>query len=158
MHCREKDQITYGQAAYLGLSGKIIPTEFYGSSILESDTPVTAAELVCHMREDLGIPHVRVAGSADLPATRLGLCFGTPAGVQQLLSESVEILITGEASEWRISEYARDAALLGMNRSVIVMGHIGSEAGGMMWLKDDLAKKHPDLEFEYFESYSVYQN
>jgi putative NIF3 family GTP cyclohydrolase 1 type 2 len=156
MHRREKDQITYGQAEYLGLSGKITPTQYGGSSILESDRPITASELVRHMREDLGIPYARAAGAAELPARRIGLCFGTPSGVAEILAGDADMVITGEASEWRISEYARDAALLGMNKSLIVMGHIGSEAGGMMWLKRDLEAKHPDLELEYFESGSVY--
>lgn len=158
MHYRDKDLISYGQAKYLGLGGKIEKTRFLGSSMLECDTPVSAGELVLKMKNELGIPHVRVAGETEKKYTKIALCFGTPSGVLDLLIEEAEIVITGEASEWKIAEYARDAALLGMDKALIVMGHIGSEAGGMMVLADDLANKYKELDVRYFESGAVYKN
>ena len=158
MHYREADLISYGQAKYLGLSGKISSTRFFGSSMMESDTPVSARELVMKMKNELGIPHVRVAGELDKKCTKIALCFGTPGGVSELLREEAEIVLTGEASEWKLSEYARDAALLGVNKALIVIGHIGSEAGGMIVLAQDLAEKYPDLDVKYFESGAVYHD
>jgi len=159
MHCRpNNDLITKGQAKYLGLSGKIRATEFFGSSMMDSDTPVSAGELVRKMKYELGINHVRVAGEIDKKYTRIALCFGTPGGVVDLLRGEAQIVITGEASEWRLSEYARDAALLGMDKALIVMGHIGSEAGGMIVLAEELGEKYKDLDVRYFESGAVYHN
>ena len=100
---------------------------------------------------------IETAGEVDKKFTKIALCFGTPGGVRELLMNEAEIVITGEASEWKISEYARDAALLGMDKAVIVMGHIGSEAGGMIVFADELAKKYPQLEVKYFESGAVYK-
>ena len=114
--------------------------------------------IVMKMKNELGIPHVRVAGELDKKCTKIALCFGTPGGVSELLREEAEIVLTGEASEWKLSEYARDAALLGVNKALIVIGHIGSEAGGMIVLAQDLAEKYPDLDVKYFESGAVYHD
>ena len=156
MHYREADLISHGQAKYLGLSGEITPTKYNGSSMLTSDTPISAYELITHAKNDLKIPHVRVAGDPYYKCTKIALCFGTPGGVFDLLQGDAEMVITGEACEWKIAEYARDAALLGFGKALVVMGHIGSEAGGMIVFADDLQKKYPELEVRYFESSSVY--
>ena len=158
MHYRNADLISYGQVKYLGLSGKIEATQYSASSMMISDTPVSARELVSRMKNELGIPHVRVSGELDKKFTKIALCFGTPGGVFELLRDEAEIVLTGEASEWRLAEYARDGALLGFDKALIVMGHIGSEAGGMIVLADDLKEKYKDLEVQYFESGAVYHD
>ena len=158
MHYRYGDDlITKGQAKYMGLRGKIEPTQYFGSSMMVSETPISAKEIVLKAKKELGIPHVRAAGEVDKKFTKIALCFGTPGGVRELLMNEAEIVITGEASEWKISEYARDASLLGMDKAIIVMGHIGSEAGGMIVFADELAKTYPELEVKYFESGAVYK-
>ena len=69
----------------------------------------------------------------------------------------VEIVLTGEACEWKLGEYARDAAALGFNKTLIVMGHIGSERDGMRLLTHRLQERHADLDIRYFECGEVYQ-
>ena len=66
------------------------------------------------------------------------------------------MVLTGETCEWQLGEYARDAAALGMNKSLIVMGHIGSERAGMYHLAKTMEKDYPDLEIKYFECDEVY--
>jgi putative NIF3 family GTP cyclohydrolase 1 type 2 len=39
----------------------------------------------------------------------------------------VEVLITGEVSEWEVVEYVRDAALQGRHTALILLGHNASE-------------------------------
>ena len=109
------------------------------------------------MENDLNIAHVRIAGERNKKSTRLALCFGTPGGVFDLLrDENIEIVLTGEACEWMLGEYARDAAALGINKTLIVMGHIGSERDGMRLLSQKLSMRHSDLDIKYFESGEVY--
>ena len=55
-----------------------------------------------------------------------------------------------------LGEYARDAGALGFNKSIIVMGHIGSERDGMKLLAERLSKKHNSFETKYFECGEVY--
>ena len=42
------------------------------------------------------------------------------------------------------------------NKAVLVMGHIGSERAGMVYLADILKKKHPELNINYIECEEVY--
>ena len=157
MHHREVDQIPEGEIYYLGLKGKVEKTQYFASYIMTLDEPITAKQLANKMEKDLGIAHVRIAGTMGKPSTRIALCFGTPGGVFDLLQrEDVEMVLTGEACEWMLGEYARDAAALGYNKTLIVMGHIGSERDGMRLLAKRLDKKHEDLDVRYFECGEVY--
>ena len=157
MHHRKKDQITEGEIHYLGLDGTLEMTQYSASYVLKLNEPITALELAQRMEKELNIKHVRIAGARDRRATRIAACFGTPGGVYELLTgDDVEIVLTGEACEWKLSEYARDANALGMNKSLIVMGHIPSERDGMRLLAERLKKKHPELDIQYIESGEVY--
>ncbi len=157
MHGRSVDQIPEGELYYLGLKGKVEKTPYSASYMFTSDTPITALELANKMEKELGIKRVRIAGSRDKKSTKIALCFGTPGGVFELLcDENVEMVLTGEACEWKLAEYARDADALGMNKTLIVMGHIGSERDGMRLLAKRISEKYTELEACYIECGEVY--
>lgn len=157
MHHLFPDEITIGELEGLGLRGKLEKTEYFASYRLTLDEPTTAREIARRAREELGVKHVRICGAVDRELTHVAACFGMPAGTFELLCEDeTELLIIGETVEWKVCEYARDAAAMGLNKSMIVMGHIGSEREGMKRLTKTLAAEHPDLEFRYFECGEVY--
>ncbi|MBQ2809386.1 MAG: Nif3-like dinuclear metal center hexameric protein [Clostridia bacterium] len=156
MHHRPIDQIPEGEIYYMGLKGKMEKTQYSASYTFDCDTPITATELCEIMKNELGIKHLRVAGELNKKATRLALCFGTPGGVYDLLrDESIQIVMTGEACEWMLAEYARDASALGFNKTLIVMGHIPSERDGMRLLAKRLDESMP-IEIKYIECGEVY--
>ena len=66
------------------------------------------------------------------------------------------MVLTGEACEWNLAEYARDCAQLGYKKALIIMGHIGSERDGMVYTADLLKDMHPELDVQYFECGEVY--
>ncbi len=157
MHHRDVDQIPEGEVYYLGLKGRTEKTPYSASYMFYSDEPISAYELATKMENELGIKRVRIAGTHDKKSTKIALCFGTPGGVFELLSsEDVEILLTGEACEWKLAEYARDADALGINKTLIVMGHIGSERDGMRLLAKRLSETHTEFETRYIECGEVY--
>jgi len=157
MHHREIDQIPEGELHYLGLKGKLENTPYFASYKYRLDEPITTLELAKLIEEKLNIKHVKIAGERNKKSTNLALCFGTPGGVYDLLrDEDIEIVLTGETCEWMLCEYARDAAALGINKSMIVMGHIGSERDGMRLLAERLSKKHTSFETKYFECGECY--
>ena len=158
MHHRDVDQIPEGEIYYLGLKGKIEKTPYSASYLFTSDEALTALELAERMEKDLNIAHVRIAGSRDIKSTKIAACFGTPGGVFDLLKrDDVEIVLTGEACEWMLGEYARDAAALGFNKTLIVMGHIGSERDGMRLLAKRLTEAYAnEFETRYIECGEVY--
>ena len=157
MHNIFPDEITVGELEALGLTGKLEKTKYYASYILTLDTPVTPREIVSRANGRLDAHNVRMCGAVDREVTRIAACFGQPGGTYELLcDEETELLITGEVTEWKQGEYARDAAALGLNKSLIVMGHICSERDGMIRLTKLLAKEHPEVEFRYFECGDTY--
>ncbi len=157
MHHREIDQIPEGELYYLGLKGNFVKTPYSASYMFTAEEPISAYELATKMENELGIKRVRIAGTRDKKSTKIALCFGTPGGVFELLtSEDVEIVLTGEACEWKLAEYARDADALGMNKTLIVMGHIGSERDGMRLLAKRLSENHTEFETCYIECTEVY--
>ena len=114
-------------------------------------------ELAKQIEKNCNIKHLRICGAANTPCTVISGMFGTPGGVfEELKSDQCEILLTGEACEWALAEYARDAAQLGYKKALIIMGHIGSERDGMLYTADLLKEMHPELEVQYFECGEVY--
>lgn len=157
MHARETDQITDGVLKEMGITGKLEHTPYFASYIFTPDTPISALEFAKRAEELIGIPHVRIAGDRNHQAKKIAACFGTPGGVFDLLrDESIEMVVTGEANEWGLAEYARDAAALGHKKALVVMGHVGSEKGGMRYLAKRVANEYPDLDIRYFECGEVY--
>jgi putative NIF3 family GTP cyclohydrolase 1 type 2 len=52
--------------------------------------------------------------------------------------ENLDVIICGEITEWTLSAYVRDAAALGFNKAIIIVGHERSEEPGMKDLADRL--------------------
>lgn len=157
MHFRATDRITDGMLKEMGISGKLEHTPHAASYLFTPDEPISALEFAKKGEEKIGARHVRIAGDRHHPAKTIAACFGTPGGVYDLLrDDAVDLVVTGETCEWMLGEYARDAALLGHQKALVVMGHIGSEKGGMRYLAKTLAQELDSLDIEYFECGDVY--
>ena len=155
-HCKNQDMIGEGGVRALDLHGTWRNQRWAVNRFL-LDTPMTARELARKYESELGVAHVRVCGAMDIPCTRLSLCFGMPGGVfEELRSPEVEIVLTGEACEWQLGEYARDAAQLGFRKALLILGHIPSEREGMRLLSDRMAVHFSGIQFRYFECGEVY--
>ena len=157
MHFREKDSITAGMVSAIGLKGRVVKTEYLASSLIYLDAPISIGELTAMLKERLSLNKLRVAGTLDGKVSCIALCFGLPEGVFHLLRrEGVDCVLTGEAYEWQLGEYARDAAAFGKQKTLIVMEHIASERAGMCAFADELKEMLPDIPVTYFETESVY--
>ena len=155
-HSRKPDMICEGELKYLGLKGHLTPAHWAVNRFV-LDEPVTPLQLAEMIETKLNVGHVRICGARQTKCTKLSLCFGTPGGVfEELRSDDIEIVLTGEACEWGMGEYARDAAQFGFSKALLIMGHIGSERDGMRLLADMLIQKHQDFETRYFECGEVY--
>ena len=159
MHKATPDMISEGGLYYLGLKGRLEKTEYYASSLFFSDEPITALELAKRIENNLGVKHVRIAGERNKKSSVIAVSFGMPGGVWELLRDPrVEIVLFGEADsqDWKMSEYARDAASLGINKSLLAIGHSDSEKGGMMLLAEKIRAKHPDIEVIHIDCGAPY--
>ena len=151
------DMIALGELAMFAPNAKLCPIGKLGQNRITLPEAVTPRELARTLEEKLNIGHIRIAGAADVPCTRVTCLFGSPGGVMEELSvPESEILLVGETCEWRDLEFARDAAQLGYQKAVLVLGHVGSERDGMTYTAQVLSTMHPELAVRYFECGEVY--
>ena len=156
-HNAARDVICEGEMKYMELPGKV---EFPGRFDLVRvtlDHPMTPREIAAHIESKVGIKHIRIAGAADEPMTKVSGMFGTPGGVDaELRSDDCEVVMTGEVCEWAFAEWVREAAQMGHRKALLVLGHIGSERDGMRLVADRLSESHPELGVTYIECGEVY--
>lgn len=156
-HYTIPDIIDVGVVKALDLDADIKYLDYQDLVKFTMHTPITAVQLAKLIEEKLGIKHVRICGTRDIPSSKISLMCGTPGGVfEELQSDDCEILITGEACEWMLGEYARDAHQLGHNKTLLIIGHIGSERDGMKYTAQLLRNMYPQIETFYIECGEVY--
>ena len=155
-HRMSPDAICEGEMKYMGLQGK---TTYHGFDLVRValDTPMTPRQIAAALEKNIGIKHIRIAGAADEPCTKVSGMFGTPGGVdKELRSSECEVIMTGEVCEWAFAEWVREAAQMGHKKALLVLGHIGSERDGMRLVADILSERHPEIQTEYIECGEVY--
>lgn len=156
-HMAPVDLICAGEIEQLGLKGKYERRIGLGQNHFTLNEPITPRALAKLIEDKIGIAHVRISGVTDEPCTKLSLGWGAPGGIMEELSnDTTEIVVVGECCEWQNAEYARDAAQLGFKKSLLILGHCGSERDGMKYIAKLLQDKFPEIEVRYIESSEVY--
>lgn len=115
----------------------------------------TLAQLVSHAKARLDIKQVRIVGDMKQSCQRILLLPGAPGGRNQIAAiqkAKPDVVLCGEISEWETPEYVRDARQQGQKISLVVLGHIASEAGGMEWLVSWLKPQLPGIKISYIPS------
>ncbi len=109
--------------------------------------PTRLGDLVAHIKERMGLEHIRYIGNPDDIVSRIGFCGHLLPGPhtnwsnndQVASSWDYDVVIPGETVDWTLPLYIRDAAALGKAKAMIVPGHFVSEEAGMRlaaeWLK-----------------------
>jgi putative NIF3 family GTP cyclohydrolase 1 type 2 len=134
-HARRPDGIATGMAEALGWTknaDRQNPRQFQFDGI-------TLADLAKQMKTRLGIRSMRVVGDPRLQVHTVGANWGYASGNRAFTRTDLDVLVIGEAREWELVEYAADTITAGKKKGLIVLGHIPSEQGGMVycasWLK-----------------------
>ncbi len=137
-HERDPDGIRVGMIKKLGWDAfpEILEGTIYKSP------PTSIEKLARDIKERFDIGTMRVVGDPQLVVTNLAFAPGFPGFEPQrrlLARDDVEVLVMGEAHEWETILYGADAVAAGMNKALIIMGHIPSEQAGMeecaKWLR-----------------------
>ena len=150
-HSHRPDGIRTGVLNALGWSKYIDATN--PNVLTLPATPLT--QLITHAKEKLGIKQVRVVGDLTQLCQRVLLLPGASGGRNQIKaieSAKPDVVLCGETSEWETPEYVRDARQQGQKLSLVILGHIMSEAPGMDWLVSWLQPKVPGLKVSYIAS------
>ena len=154
MHHAYPDEIALGEMDALGLAYKHVASPYYAVNRFELGEETTAGELLERIKTVLGVKFARLVGSPDNKVKTIAACFGTPGHIVDEINEDcVDIVLAGEADEWSTCEYIRDMSDVGLNKSMIIMGHCGSERAGMVRIENTLKEyfKSSDVEVKYFE-------
>lgn len=151
IHRALPDRITAGLINKLGWTHQEIkrkPTY----SILELNSKLE--DIILYIKEILGLSYLRYIGQKDLLIHRVMVTVGYRGSGSMILplmaKESVDLVIFGEGPEWEIPEYCRDAQTLGLNKTLIILGHGASESPGMELLADELRQSIKDVPIHYF--------
>ncbi len=138
-HAIQPDGVSYGVAKKAGWE------QYYktGEKILTIPS-ASLKDIISHLKTTLQIAHVKVIGDLSQSCSKIALLPGAWGGLNHIktaVEEKPDLLIIGEANEWETPEYIRDARLLGMNISLIILGHSVSEEPGMAWMAEWLQPK-----------------
>ncbi len=153
MHDREDDEVNLSMIEKMGWKG-----EFDGDQHIVLKEAQTARELAAALSEKLNVKHPRIIGAADLKSTKIKLATGQRGSwcYEQFLSGEDEICISGELCEWADGEPVRDAAQFGWNKSIVILGHAGSEKFAMETLAEHINGKYDGAEAKYFDCGEIY--
>ena len=101
--------------------------------------PTTVNALVRFLKKTLGMKVIQVVGDPNIKCSRVGILVGggslglgheeMPAKLMH--DQQLDVMVCGEITEWTLSAYVRDAAAMGFNKAIIVVGHERSEEPGM---------------------------
>jgi putative NIF3 family GTP cyclohydrolase 1 type 2 len=129
-HRRKPDAIQAGMTRALGWQRFVRPENEHLYTLPET----TLGQLATTVRDKLGAPTLRVLGDPKRRVSKVAMApgfAGFPTHLVALRRDDVQVLVIGEAHEWETVEYVADAAAAGMDKALIVVGHIPSEQAGM---------------------------
>ncbi len=153
MHFFAEDLIDRGFVASLGLKGQFEKEGFF---VLETET--TPLALAKAIQDRLQIRHPRLIGSRMGNVKKLQFALGARGSepYTAFRENDCQVLLAGELSEWFDGEPIRDLAQMGAQKTVLLLGHVGSERDGMKELTKAIDRKYDGAQAKYFESGELY--
>jgi len=129
-HTRHPDGVQTGITRALGWQRFQRPEDEH----LYTLPATTLGQLAADIRDRLGAPTLRVLGDPKRRVSNVAMAPGFAGFSRHLVGlrrDDVQVLVIGEAHEWETVEYVADAVTAGMDKALIVIGHIPSEQAGM---------------------------
>ncbi len=125
------------------------------------EVPVTSIEeMALDLKDKFKMKVIRIVGNPKARASRVGVFVGggslglgkEEVPMQIMEKHDIEVAICGDITEWTLSAYCNDAAMLGQNRSMIILGHERSEEAGMKHMADWMKPILGDLEAIFIDA------
>lgn len=138
-----RDGIFYGVAKLLNWHNCFSERDTFESINFEIPE-ISAKELVSKIIEIFHLNGVKFIGNPNARINKVKLPMHIIGGANDLINEAekedINCFLTMELSDFTFTEYVRDAAMLGLDRCIIAMGHFNIEESGMwymaQWLQD----------------------
>lgn len=147
-HARKPDGIATGMMQQLGWEKNVDPGN--PKQFTFSGEPL--AQFSDAMQARLKDRTLRVVGDPRLPVKRVLVSWGFVSrmpGISWFARPDVDVFIVGETREWELVEYACDSITAGNKKALIVLGHVVSEQGGMIYCADWLRSFIPEVPVEF---------
>lgn len=125
------------------------------------EIPETSLRNLCQFfRDKLDMDVVQIVGNPEMPVRRVSVLVGGGSlglGLEQrpmlhMRERNIDVAICGDITEWTLSAYIRDAAALGFNKGMLVLGHERSEECGMKHLGSWMKSVTGDLEVVFVDA------
>lgn len=141
MHLADTDRIYDGLLKELDWADKKLDDKDAWGYLIEK---TTVGELAGFLKERLGMKVIQIVGDPESACSRVGILVGGGSlglGREQMPMElmqakNLDVMICGDITEWTLCAYVNDAAMLGMNKAMIVIGHERSEEWGMKYMAE----------------------
>lgn len=157
MHFQNPDLIYAGWNAEMGWTDASVS----GLAKHEYLIPeTTVADLAAQFKQTFSLDKVRVIGAPNTKVRKVGVLVGggslglgdelMPA--KFMMEKNLDVLVCGEITEWTSCSYVRDAAQLGLNKAMIILGHEVTEEPGMKHLPEWLQPILPELEICFIKA------
>jgi len=156
-HRYSSDGIMMGLLEALDWQSHVI--EYRPAAAIVELPAMTAGDVALYLKNKLGISYIRLAGDEAAVCRRAGVLVGYRGGGASAipLLQEADIVIAGEGPEWEAPEYARDAALQGRGKALIMLGHAESEEPGMKFLAKRLAEQFPAVPIHFMAGKPVFR-
>lgn len=120
----------------------------------------TLGELADFFKQKLGMESVRLVGNPVQKTKRVSVLVGGGSlglgdelmPMKDMFEGNIDTIVCGETTEWTSVSYVRDAALLGMNKGMIILGHNRTEEAGMKHFGDWLRPLVGDIPIVFIPS------
>jgi putative NIF3 family GTP cyclohydrolase 1 type 2 len=156
MHISEEDGIYRGLIKEIGWEQYLLPNTKECFQLPKT----TLKELSLFFKDKLDMDVVQIVGVPDMPIERVGILVGGGSlglGTEHMPMEfmhnnNLDVVVCGDITEWTLSAYVRDAAALGLNKSMLVLGHERSEEAGMKHLVEWLQPLVNDISVQFIDA------
>jgi putative NIF3 family GTP cyclohydrolase 1 type 2 len=148
MHFRGVDYVSQVFLELVGWKG-----DFDGAVHFTLDTPTSPAQIIEDICQALQLPCLRRIGRRDGVVKKIGLFLGArdESVYEPFFTNDIDLAICGEACEWQFGEPVREAAQFGMQKTMLLLGHVQSEKFAMEALAQKIHGKFGGISARYFE-------
>jgi putative NIF3 family GTP cyclohydrolase 1 type 2 len=137
MHMARPDRVYEGLLEELGWRDKLIPGQAFSHAYEIEATSLYG--LARFFKDKLCLSTVRLVGRPDTVCRRVGILVGGGSlglgreemPMQFMNDMDIDVVVCGDITEWTLCSYVSDAAMLGMNKALIIVGHERTEEWGM---------------------------
>ena len=148
LHFRGEDMVSRTFLEKMGWEGV-----FDGQLKFTLAAPLSPAQVIKDICTSLGLPCLRTIGREDGIVRKIALFLGArdESAYEPFFTDDKDLAICGEACEWQFGEPVREAAQFGMQKTMLLLGHVQSEKFAMEAFAEEIDGKFPGIPVQYFD-------